>query len=633
MDDLSPKQEHKIGPITVFYQAEPPLPSILEQARVVADFMLATSLSEEVDASLYRRFRAGEIEVLFRQHSQAEIDAEKERFTIIDERGKEHILFDLDVLSRGLLSPEHQLEYMYRSARAQMWSTEHASAVTWAEWDTYRLEVDINQVETLSDLPDNESTSRVSAFSRAEQLARIAVNTGSKTSLEVSTLSAILLQSMFVGHQIALPLHSNLPIKLPSQIPSWAWEGGLNLLVPYWWTIRERGEWGRKSRGKHAPPSQFAGEDYFRNSTHWILGKNQTALNQRAGWTEQSMAGLSVPRGFVPDNQTKNYEVLFYLGLPEFEDEEQPKPLSARDTVEVLQRFGRLHSYLHLGIRCALSRSNGQALELAENDLLFFSGLEEAVRKGDLKRVDALNQINAALRDLRTLSLFVRSKDKKVQTGRFPLFRIEPLPIMADGELRSLVARVDAGLWARSFYTFDAPSYDVASAVFRIPRNQLIASGFAVWLAANVWRFSKGHKVTLERILREVIPRIKPENAEDWEGHNITWEDLEPDKAVPGYNPDYTKDRRRWVRDQIARLPATLAKHRIKISVHGDKSAGRSWEEFLAQKVSASFTSDAKAIDIPTIALALSEERKITAEDIRAALQRLGMKQGSGNLT
>lgn len=633
------KTEIKIGPVTLTPEAEPPLPSLQEQARLVGEFYLAVNLylfhSEEDLERLqatYCRLRDGEISAVFQQFSAAEIAAEKARLTFRFEY--EYVveptvtLYDEELLNRQMLPIEQQLEEQYRTARAQLWATEHGNKISWAQWDTYRLQIALSQVTSLADqLSDPKAISR-SASSQAEHLASAAFNIPGRSALEAATLAEQLLKSMFLEHRIALPIHDQVPLRLPQRIPLWAWEQGVSSMVPFWWTFEEEVVGPKKSKVKRSPTSRFATKERLRNSTHWILVKNQTALHQRAGWVEQSMAGLSVPRGFVPDKQAKKYEVLFYLGLPEYDDEEQPKPFSARETVEILQRFGRLHSYLHLGIRCALSQMDGRALELNEKDLLFFSGLEDAVQKGDLKRVTALHQIDEALRDLRTLSLFVRSKDKKIQTGRFPLFRIEPLPVMDEGQLQSLVARVDAGLWARSFYTFDAPNYDVATAVFSIPRNQLIASGFAVWLAANIWRFSNGKKVSLGSILREIIPRVKPENAEDWEGHNITWEDLEPDKDGPAFSSEHTKERRRWVRDQVAKLPATLSKHRIKITLHGSQKTGRSWEEFLDSKVSASFASSGKAIDVHTLTLIPAMSHTVTADDIRAGLQRSGMKQG-----
>ncbi|UQN10834.1 DNA-binding transcriptional regulator [Deinococcus sp. QL22] len=616
--------EVRLGSIILFHEEEPAIPSVAEQARVVADFMLGINdrLGYEVpDRHRFLELGKGNLDAFFNQRTEAEVEEAK----------RQSVLYDEHLMNRYLLPVEEQLLDVYLNARAQMWGTSHGLPLTWKEWDQIRRRIPVAQNPSIDDVLStvSQQLQKRAASDHGLRLAEAAIQTEELARPVVNSLSETLKREMFIAERIALPVHSSLPVQLPERIPNWAWHDGLHVMVPGWWELREQGQDAKtRQGGKHTPQSNFAAEEHLRLATQWLLGKNQTAMQQRSSWGEQSLAGLSVPRGFIPDRQAKNYEVLFYLGLPEYDDEEQPKPFGARETVEILQRFGRLHSYLHLGIRCALSSSNGQAIELNEKDLLFFSGLDDAVRKGDLKRIDALSQIDTALKDLRTLSLFVRSKDKKIQTGRFPLFRIEPLSVIADGEIRNLVARVDAGLWARSFYTFDAPSYDVASAVFSIPRNQLIASGFAVWLAANIWRFSNGKKIDLERILREVIPRVKPENAEEWEGHNITWEDLEPDTDMPNYNPDRTKDRRRWVRDQIAKLPITLGKHRIKITLHGNKKAGSSWEEFLASKVSASFSGRGKVLEIPSIALVSRADHKLDADDVRAALQRLGMKQG-----
>lgn len=243
MANLKPTEsqpEMKLGPLILYSAPEPEIPDELEQAQVVADYLLAVSerLSPDQDVERYKRLRSGELDPFFRQFTQAEIDEQKRRLTFYDEEGHQHTMYEEEVFKRQMLPPDEQLLYWYRSARAALWGVENGEPITWTAWNQLRHRVEVTQVDSLTELLADPRAKRRSAKEQAGFLARAAVTLDSRTSLEVSSLADTLLHAMFVSDRIGLPGHISTPVQLPSAVPMWAWEAGLHAMVPQWWELK-----------------------------------------------------------------------------------------------------------------------------------------------------------------------------------------------------------------------------------------------------------------------------------------------------------------------------------------------------------------------------------------------------------
>lgn len=226
----------RLGPIALVPGDEPTIPSVQEQARVVADVIFAinqrTNHDIEIDREPYDRLRAGDLGAFFRQRTPEELEEYKRQI----------VMYDDVVLSRYLWPAEDQLLDWYQTATAYTWLSDHALPLTWAEWDRYRRKVNISQVESLQDLLDDPVAKRRAASDQANLLSQAAVELDGRTHSEVRSLAEALQKEMFLSDRIALPIHAALPVQMPEEVPAWAWRWGLWVTVPQWWDLKEQQE-------------------------------------------------------------------------------------------------------------------------------------------------------------------------------------------------------------------------------------------------------------------------------------------------------------------------------------------------------------------------------------------------------
>ncbi|WP_135230665.1 helix-turn-helix domain-containing protein [Deinococcus fonticola] len=382
----------------------------------------------------------------------------------------------------------------------------------------------------------------------------------------------------------------------------------------------------RARGGKRAAPSQYEERPLHSTATGWAIAHSFTAMQQRGGWDLVEQGALKVERGYPVSLKSEKVHIVYFLGELEFEDDLHPQPFGAAQTTEILKRWGLLHSFLHAGLCVALSESNGRGVELGEKDLLYISGLKTAFEKGHIKKAVAIERIRAALKDLGTLSAAVRSTDRRIETDRQPLFINQPVVISADGEAKSIAAHIAPGHWLKRFFGPDRPHYDIPRELFTLPAG--LPSWLGIWLTANVWRFDKGRRVPLRKVLEGIIPQVKPENAEEWEGHSITWAELEPEERTP-QTAARMKKCRETLREQLPRIESILTAHNIAFKIHGNKRTGTTWEEFLDSPTSLSIVGiESRRPLLDRVLDTVEPEKKLTGETIKAALKAAGMKQG-----
>lgn len=388
---------------------------------------------------------------------------------------------------------------------------------------------------------------------------------------------------------------------------------------PYKLETRPRG-------GKRPGPSQLEEKVLLSLATSFPLSYGITAMHQRAMWGVAEQGAFKVERGYPVHLKKEKVHIVYFLGELEFEDDLHPQPFGAAQSAEILKRWGLLHSFLHAGLCVALSETHGRGVELGEKDLLFISGLKASVEKGHIRKAAAIERIRAALRDLGTLSAAVRSTDKRIETSRFPLFIAQPIVVSEDGEARSIAAKVEPGHWAKQFFGFDKPNYAIPRELFTLPAG--LPSWLGIWLTANVWRFDKGRRVPLRKVLEGAIPRVKPEHPEEWEGHSITWVELEPTERTP-QAAARMKECRKTLREQLSRAERELAAHNIMFKIHGDRRTGTTWENFLDSPTSLSIVGvEARPPLLDRVLDAAPLESRLTGATIKAALNAAGMKQG-----
>lgn len=223
--------EIKLGPITLFYELEPPIPSVKEQAHIVAEFLYALDDHTRYEGNAREnilKLQKGDLGAIFKQYTPEEVEDIKRKLVHYDEIA----------LSRTLFPLEDQLWDFFLNIRAQQWGTEHGHTLTWEEWDRYRKHIEIEQVSlTKVDLKNLDAQKRMSAMTRARQLASHVVTTANRSESEISSLAHTLLKEMFLSNRITYPLHTNMPVQLPSRIPNWAWNEGLYLRVEGWWEL------------------------------------------------------------------------------------------------------------------------------------------------------------------------------------------------------------------------------------------------------------------------------------------------------------------------------------------------------------------------------------------------------------
>lgn len=106
----APREIH-LGPITLFYEQEPPLLTTKEQAQIVGRFLAQMDDRAGYETSGKERFlelEHGKIEAVFQQYSESAVEEMKRKM----------IHYDEIVLNSYLLSPEEQLQNFFLSVRA-----------------------------------------------------------------------------------------------------------------------------------------------------------------------------------------------------------------------------------------------------------------------------------------------------------------------------------------------------------------------------------------------------------------------------------------------------------------------------------------------------------------------------------
>ena len=380
------------------------------------------------------------------------------------------------------------------------------------------------------------------------------------------------------------------------------------------------------SGGRRAAPSRLAQRGLLGMSTAFPLAHGITAMNQRLTWKSIQQGAATYESGYLVSLKSEAVHIVYFLGEMEFEDDLYPQPLGAAQTTEILKRWGVVHSKLYAGLCVLLGESHGRGVEVGEKDLLFISGLQVSVEKGHMRKAVAIEKIQRALKDLNTLSAAVRSTNRRVETDRQPLFVTQPIVLSKNGEAVSIAAHIAPGHWIKKYFGYEYPNFDIPRELFTLPPG--LPSSLGIWLSANVWRFDKGRKVPLRDVLEAAIPRMKPEHPEEWEGHSITWEDLEPTERTPKTTARM-KECRKALREQLSRAEKQLAAHNFIFEIHGNKRTGTSWENFLNSLTSVSIVGvESRRPLLDRVLEAEKAGGRLTGEAIKAALKALGMKQG-----
>jgi len=114
LDTTEESTQVRLGPITLFYEPEPPVPSIMEQARVVADFMMGIHArlgDSGAPPSAFEQLRAGDLHSFYTQRNEEEVEEMKRR----------NVDYDELLLKPYKLPVEQQLLDTFLNARAQEW--------------------------------------------------------------------------------------------------------------------------------------------------------------------------------------------------------------------------------------------------------------------------------------------------------------------------------------------------------------------------------------------------------------------------------------------------------------------------------------------------------------------------------
>lgn len=226
--------------LALYSAPEPEIPDQLEQTRVVVDYLqdLTEHTSAPPNVERLQRLQSGELDLFFRQMTQAEIEEYWKGNPISNLNDPALVKFREEWLERQALPPEAQLLNAFRKVQAMLWLTENGLPITWAEWDRLRHKVEVSQVESLANLWNDPETKYLSADIQGALLARAAVTLEYRTPVEVHILANTLIDTMFASDRICLPLHVHTPVQLPPEIPMWVWEAGLCVMVPHWWKLR-----------------------------------------------------------------------------------------------------------------------------------------------------------------------------------------------------------------------------------------------------------------------------------------------------------------------------------------------------------------------------------------------------------
>ena len=244
--------EIKYGPLTIFPEEMPPLPSVAEQAATVAQFYkmmyLLSLYGDPVDEKALNnlaRFAEGDLSFRYRQKSIEEVEEEKKVYTF-EVNGEIHKVYDEHIMNQSLLPIEEQLQDDFLSARLHLWLTANSEPITWHEWDGYRELSDIPQASLTAAL--NPPRTDWCARDYASRLLSQAIEIPEHSSTNSQSLRELISRDIFLRERIAYPIHHSEPIRVPERIPEWVWRSGLRFFLPGWGTIQEEPQ--KKQRGR-----------------------------------------------------------------------------------------------------------------------------------------------------------------------------------------------------------------------------------------------------------------------------------------------------------------------------------------------------------------------------------------------
>ena len=323
-------------------------------------------------------------------------------------------------------------------------------------------------------------------------------------------------------------------------------------------------------------------------ATARVLGLGLEAQYRRPDWKSEQISLFEAPLAYKAKDSRGKFDVMFYIGDDENNNPDGPMAHEKPVALGILQRWGIVHARLYLGIGAMLTKSKGHISEMRESDLMFAAGLQEDIKNSNLSRSEARKIVFSALKDLKKFSLYLMSNNGEMETGRFPIYQIEPLPLYKVNDqnrsIQNIRARVAPGLWAKDIFKFDGgPSFPFPSAILQIPaKRHFLPALFSMWFAYNQFLFENGRSVEIRKILREILPEEHPH--QDMDGIEITWRLLEPYSSGP--LSDATKNARSKVRKQFAEMPHFLNERGIEISfLDNSLKLNTPWSDFLCTRV------------------------------------------------
>lgn len=442
--------EIRLGPITLYHEPGPELPSLKEQAKEVADFMLSVEKLLGIDTNLERftRLRAGDIQAAYRQYSQEEIDVEKQQLTFQTPDGVQ-MLYDEGILNKRLLPIEQQLATDYLNAKAQLWATEHGKEISWSTWNNIRRNCRGIKQGQVTDTQKAKSQPE-SAKDHAYRLIRAALEEGGHSRLEISGLEAVLAKEVFLLGRVAHPIHHHLPWQLPERVPSWAWQGGLHVAVDGWWLIEVAEALTELPLGTYALPSarpMMMADRAFRTPLVWLQSEELPV------YREKKNPGIMLR--YLPEGKTSSEEV--------------------RKALQTLDP--RTSDVWHLLLAKALENGQSQVYQPVEIDVRQFARAlgYKPHHKGGMKPRD-IDEVARAMEHISSVWITVtpaenttievgtgsgRKGKRLIETTEQRLLAIMERREQRDlfGQSRHLVWEVALGKWAHLFPSSYAPVF------------------------------------------------------------------------------------------------------------------------------------------------------------------------------
>lgn len=236
--------EVRIGSIVIYREPAPPIPSVLEQTGVIADFLLerhrfeAWNIDYDPNEKLRQleEFRNGNIEILYRQYTLEKLKSEMSEVDILSENYNKTML----------LSSEKQLKLGYLHAITQQWAVEKGQFISWSTWDKVRKQLKVKQGSAKKALDVVHPKGPLPANLRAGAAVKMGIKdiADEVEATQLDALSKYILKEMFRLSRIVLPVHAEYPVQLPERIPSWVWIHGLSELCSSWWEIEQQPLYG-----------------------------------------------------------------------------------------------------------------------------------------------------------------------------------------------------------------------------------------------------------------------------------------------------------------------------------------------------------------------------------------------------